>query len=126
MQRKEIDVGLGTSPLYFEDTKTMTERMVNLEEYTELEIPSGKKFNISVTIQEVEKEIYTKLLSDFEDVFAKSHKDLKGIPVEIAEHRIDLIEGAIPVRQKQYRLNPQHSMLVKKELDKLIDAGFIY
>ena len=126
MYSKEIDVGLGTSPLYFESTKSMTEKMVTLEEYDELKIPCGKKFNISVTIQGVEKETYIQLLSDYEDVFATSHKDLKGIPIEIAQHRIDLIEGAIPVRQKQYRLNPQFSMLVKKELDKLIEAGFIY
>jgi hypothetical protein len=42
------------------------------------------------------------------------------------EHKIDLMEEAIPVRQKQYRLNPKFSILVKKELDKLLEAGFIY
>ena len=104
----------------------MTEKMVALEQYNTLEIPAGKKFNISVTIQKEERALYTQLLQDFEDVFAKSHKDLKGIPTEIAEHRIDLVEGAVPIRQKQYRQNPKFSMLVKKELDKLIEAGFIY
>ena len=117
---------MGTSFEYFEERKTMIEKMVDLEQYNTLEIPGGKKFNISVTIEGEERDLYSKLLLEFEDVFAKSHKDLKGIPLEIAEHRIDLVEGAIPIRQKQYRQNPKFSMLVKKELDKLIEAGFIY
>jgi len=121
-----MEVGLGNSTFYFEDTKTMSERMVRLEQYSTLEIQNGKKFNVSVTIQKQERELYAELLTQFEDVFAKSHKDLKGIPVEIAEHRIDMLEGSVPVRQKQYRLNPKFSTLVKKELDKLIEAGFIY
>jgi hypothetical protein len=37
-----------------------------------------------------------------------------------------LKEGAVPIRQRQYRLNPKYSLKVKKELDKLIEAGFIY
>jgi hypothetical protein len=37
-----------------------------------------------------------------------------------------LKENAKPVRQRQYRLNPKYSLKVKEELDKLLDAGFIY
>jgi hypothetical protein len=66
------------------------------------------------------------MLTEYADVFAASYKDLKKIPRNIVEHKIDLMEGAIPIRQKQYRLNPKFSMLVKKELNKLLDAGFIY
>ena len=117
---------MGSSPAYFEETRTATERMISLEQYTELMIPGGKKFNLSATIQDVERELYSELLLAYEDVFATSHKDLLGIPREIVEHRIDLIEGSVPVRQRQYRLNPQYSMLVKKELDKLLEADFIY
>lgn len=49
----------------------------------------------------------------------------EGIPAEIGEHHIDLIEGSTPVRQRQYRLNPKYSM-VKEELTRLLEAGFIY
>jgi len=126
LQSKDTEVGLGSSPFYFEETKTMSDRVVRLEQYNDLVIENGKKFNMSVTIQNQERELYAQLLTEFEDVFAKSHKDLKGIPHNIAEHRIDMLEGSVPVRQKQYRLNPRFSTLVKKELDKLIEAGFIY
>jgi len=126
MITKDVEAGLGASPAYFEETQGAAERIVSLEQYKEIEIPGGKKFNISVTIQDVALEVYSQVLLDYEDVFATSHKDLQGIPTEIVEHRIDMIEGAVPIRQRQYRLNPQFSMLVKKELDKLLAANFIY
>ncbi|KAL3684965.1 hypothetical protein R1sor_002987 [Riccia sorocarpa] len=52
--------------------------------------------------------------------------DLKGILPEIGTHRIDLQPGAVPVRQRQYRLNEKYSLLVKENIDSLLDAGFIY
>ena len=39
---------------------------------------------------------------------------------------IVLDEGVAPVRQRQYRMNPKYSLLVKEEIDKLLEAGFIY
>ena len=59
-------------------------------------------------------------------VFAWSYKDLRGVPPEICEHKIILEEGATPVRQRQYRMNPKYSLLVKEEIDKLLEAGIIY
>ena len=41
-------------------------------------------------------------------------------------HHIDLIDGAIPVRQRQYRLNPKYSLTVKEEINRLLEARFIY
>ena len=41
-------------------------------------------------------------------------------------HQIDLINEAAPVRQCQYRLNPRYSLMVKEEIDRLLEAGFIY
>ena len=62
----------------------------------------------------------------FSSTFAWSYKDLKGIPPEVCQHHIILEEGAKPIRQRQRRLNPKYSLLVKEELDKLLDIGFIY
>ena len=41
------------------------------------------------------------------------------------EHRIVLIPGAIPIRQKDRTMNPQLQLLVKAELERLLNAGFI-
>ncbi|KAL2634337.1 hypothetical protein R1flu_005816 [Riccia fluitans] len=51
---------------------------------------------------------------------------MKGIPPEIVEHRIDLLPNTRPLRSQRYRLNPNYAERVKKELDKLLEARFIY
>ena len=58
--------------------------------------------------------------------FAWTPLDLRGIPLDLGEHHIDLIEGSVPVRQRQYKLNPKYSLMVKEEIDRLLEAGFIY
>ena len=60
------------------------------------------------------------------DVFAWTYKDLKGIPPNVCEHLIILEPNTKPVRQRQYRMNPKYSLLIKKEIDKLLKCGFIY
>lgn len=91
-----------------------------------IEVEPDKFINISSHIEGELQDKYIALLIQYKDVFAWSPKDLKGIPPYLGEHRIDLVEGAIRVRQRQYMLNPKYSMLVKEELDKLTTTGFIY
>ena len=59
-------------------------------------------------------------------VFAWTYKDLRGIPPDVCEHKIILEDNAAPIRQRQHRLNPKYSLMVKEELNKLLEAGFIY
>ena len=37
-----------------------------------------------------------------------------------------MIDGAVPIRQQQYRLNPKNSLMVKEEINRLLEAIFIY
>ena len=69
---------------------------------------------------------YMALLRDYLDVFAWGLEDLQGIPPELGQHHIDLVDGSAPVRQRQYRLNPKYSLMVKEEIDSLLKAGFIF
>ena len=73
-----------------------------------------------------EKEDYVELLKEYSDVFAWAPSDLQGIPPDLEKHHIDLIDGAVSVRQRQYKLNPKYSFMVKEEIDRLSEAGFIY
>ena len=91
-----------------------------------IEVRPEKFVRISRHIQGVTKAKYTTLLKKYSDVFAWSHTDLKGIPPHLGQHRIDLMEGSVPIRQRQYTLNPKYSMLVKEEIDKLTEDGFIF
>ena len=100
--------------------------IVDPSDYDKVEVAPGKDFFLGRTMRGTEKESYVKLLKEFSDVFAWNPTDLQGIPAELGEHHIDLVDGAIPVRQRQYRLNPKYSLMVKEEIDRLSEAGFIY
>jgi hypothetical protein len=46
------------------------------------------------------------LLKEFKDVFAWTYKDMKGIPLELTQHRI-VWDTSIPLaHQARYILNP--------------------
>jgi len=65
------------------------------------------------------------MFKEFKDVFAWTYKDLKGIPSELTQHRIEL-DTTIPfAHQARYILNPNYAAIVKQNIDKLLVDGFI-
>ena len=52
-------------------------------------------------------------------------EDMNGILGDLGVMRIPLKEGAKPVKQRPYRLNPRYKEKVRKELDKMLAAGII-
>jgi hypothetical protein len=65
------------------------------------------------------------LLKEFKDVFAWTYKDLKGIPLELAHHKIEQNITIPPAHQAKYRLNPNYVTTIKQDIDKLLAVGFI-
>jgi hypothetical protein len=53
------------------------------------------------------------LLWEFKDVFARSYKDLKGIPPSLEEHRIELDKDVPTAHQAKYKMNPNYASIVK-------------
>eukprot|EP00253_Pinus_taeda_P009982 PITA_09982 len=51
---------------------------------------------------------------------------MKGIHPSVGTHHIYIKEECKPVRQPQRRMNPALQDIVKEEVQKLLDAGFIY
>ena len=66
------------------------------------------------------------LLLRFKDVFAFTYKDMKGIPPHMCEHKIELQPETKPIRQMCYTMNPNYAAKVKEEINKYLEAGFIY
>nr|GFD17588.1 reverse transcriptase domain-containing protein [Tanacetum cinerariifolium] len=52
--------------------------------------------------------------------------DIKGIDPEFCSHKILLEEDYSPKVQSQRRVNPKIHDVIKKEVEKLLDAGLIY
>ena len=100
--------------------------IVNPKDYEEMEVTDGKSFYLGKNLNIREREGYMAVLKEFLDVFAWTPFDLTGIPSKLGEHRIDLIDGSMPIRQRQDRLNPKYSLMVKEEIDRLLEVGFIY
>jgi hypothetical protein len=66
---------------------------------------------------------YEDLLRKYIHLFAFNYKDLREITME--QHKIELLSNAKPIKTKQGRWNPKYTTMVKEELDKLLEAGFI-
>ena len=62
------------------------------------------------------------LLKEYKDVFAWSYVDMEGINPKFYQHKINLKEGAKPVKQQRYRMNPNYAKLVKEEINRLLKA----
>jgi hypothetical protein len=50
---------------------------------------------------------------------------MPGVLRELAEHRIDVNEGSKPIKQRLRRFSPDKKEAIKKEITKLMAAGFI-
>eukprot|EP00253_Pinus_taeda_P023617 PITA_23617 len=72
-----------------------------------------------------EKELRS-LLNHNLDAFAWSYKEMKRVHPSVCTHHIYIKEDCKPVTQPQRRMNPALKDIVKEELQKLLDAGFIY
>ena len=126
---KGLQDGLPWSKIRVEPEESDPNRIksiVNPTDYSKIEVGMGQAFYLGNTLDEKERRSYASLLSDFSNVFTWSPSDLTGISPRLGEHKIDLVEGAVPVRQRQYRLNPMYSLMVKEDIDRLLEARFIY
>ncbi|RVW87307.1 hypothetical protein CK203_037251 [Vitis vinifera] len=59
------------------------------------------------------------------DIFAWAHADMKGIHPSITSHRLNVFPTTRPVRQKIRRFHPDRQKVIRNEIDKLLEAGFI-
>ena len=66
------------------------------------------------------------LLKDFQDVFARDYKDLKGLVHEIGEMKIDTKPDVRPVKKRPDKLAHKYKEIVKKEIYNMLAAGIIY
>nr|GEW13138.1 reverse transcriptase domain-containing protein [Tanacetum cinerariifolium] len=73
-----------------------------------------------------EKTALIKVLKSRKQAIAWKLTDIKGINPEFCSHEILLEEDYAPKVQSQRRVNPKIDDVIKKEVEKLLDAGLIY
>lgn len=67
-----------------------------------------------------------KIFLECKDVFAWTYKDLKGVPPKLCVHCIPLVEGAMPVRKRPYRMNKNYAAQVTEEINRMLEAVIIF
>nr|GEU70109.1 reverse transcriptase domain-containing protein [Tanacetum cinerariifolium] len=73
-----------------------------------------------------EKSALLKFLKSQKQAITWNLSDIKGIDPEFYSHKILLEEDYTPKVQSQRRVNPKIHDVIKKEVEKLLDAGLIY
>jgi hypothetical protein len=91
-----------------------------------VEIELGKTLNINPNLTVAETQQLMKLLLEHKEAFAWDYTEMKGISPELCTHRIYIKEDCRSICQSQRRMNPNLREILKEELEKLLNAGFIY
>ena len=94
--------------------------------YAYLESPKKKPVIISARLSDAEEQRLLKILKKHKESIAWSIEELKGISPSICMQKILLEETSKPSVEHQRRLNPVMKEVVRKEVLKLLNDGFIY
>ncbi|GJV55507.1 reverse transcriptase domain-containing protein [Tanacetum coccineum] len=91
-------------------------RVAFYPEYPEQTIAIGS------TLTEEEWKALCELLKRNLDIFSWIPEDMTGVPRHLAEHRLNVLEGCLPVRQNKRSQEPERNKAIQKEIAKLVDA----
>ncbi|GJU27000.1 reverse transcriptase domain-containing protein [Tanacetum coccineum] len=80
---------------------------------------------IGSTLTEKGRKELCALLRQNLDVFIWRAADMTGVPRHIAEHRLNIQEGCLPIRQKKRGQAPERSKAIHEEVEKLVGAGIM-
>lgn len=90
-----------------------------------VEVQPGKILNINSWFKNDEEAKLIDVLKNHTKAFSWDYKDMKGIHLIIFTHHI-YTENIRPFRQPQRRINLALRDIVKQEIEKLLQVGFIY
>src|SRR4051812_26130015 len=84
-----------------------------------------KPIYISYTLSQSEMVDLIALIREYIDVFACHYEDMPGLDPKVAMHHLNIKADAKPVKQPQRRFRPDIMDAIEKEVQKLIDSGFV-
>nr|GFB67709.1 retrovirus-related Pol polyprotein from transposon 17.6 [Tanacetum cinerariifolium] len=95
-------------------------------EYAFLEDDNKLPVIIAKELGDEEKSALLKVLKSHKRAIAWKLSDIQGINPEFCAHKILMEEDYKPAVQHQRRVNPKIHDVIKKEVEKILDAGLIY
>nr|GEW25841.1 reverse transcriptase domain-containing protein [Tanacetum cinerariifolium] len=91
------------------------------EENIQVAIHPEQTVAIRSTLTEEGRNELCGLLRCHLDVFAWKPADMTGVPRHIAEHRLNVDEGCLPIRQKKRGQTPERNKAISEEVKKLVE-----
>jgi hypothetical protein len=103
-------------------------RFTSADELEEVDIGPGDKLwptFISKKLDPSLREPMIALLKEYSDFFAWDYTEMPGLDRSIIEHRLPLKKGFHPFQQRARQMRTKVLEEVKKEIEKMLEVGFI-
>ncbi|GLJ55837.1 hypothetical protein SUGI_1198920 [Cryptomeria japonica] len=107
---------------YEEKSSMLVEETIKTNIGTE-EVPHN--IFLAQSLTESEKSKFISFFKERQINFSWSYADMPGLDLDLIIRHLTVKLGAKPVKQKLRKMHPQVALLVKAELEKLLDVGFI-
>ncbi|KAK1680838.1 hypothetical protein QYE76_041686 [Lolium multiflorum] len=98
------------------------------DELEEIDIGPGDKPRPTFVSKKLDphlRSLMIALLKEYPDCFAWDYTEMPGLDRSIIEHRLPLKKGFRPFQQRARQMKAEILVEVKKEIKKMLDAGFI-
>ncbi|XP_075475268.1 uncharacterized protein LOC142506018 [Primulina tabacum] len=111
-----------------QEVREIEEKEVNFvaeDEQVLVEVEPGKSIRVA---RDLEDSTRVKLLSCLKTnifVFAWSQQELMGISPKVAEHKLNIIPGSRPVKQKKRHSGPEKNKIIEEQVKEMLKAGHI-
>ena len=103
LEGRELSFSLGETRVKPDEADPeRIKNIVNPKDYEEAKLLDGKSFYLGRNLSQEERVGYMTVLQEFSEIYSWTPSDLTGIPPNLGEHHIDLIDESIRVRQRQY------------------------
>lgn len=109
-----------------QETKTKNFPTIIAHNNIPAEINTWKRLNISPNLSPSQTKQLLKEIQNEKETFAWECTDMKGIHLDLCTHHICIRDECRRVFQPQRIMNLSLKNIVKEELQKLLDVGFIY
>ena len=112
----------------FSDDGKLGYGFTSADDLEEVDIGPGDKPRptfISKKLDPALREEMIALLKEYRDCFAWDYTEMPGLDRSIVEHRLPLKKGFRPFQQRARQMKAEVLEEVKKEVEKMLDAGFI-
>nr|GEV85234.1 reverse transcriptase domain-containing protein [Tanacetum cinerariifolium] len=84
-----------------------------------------KTITIDSTLTKEGRKALCELLRCNLDIFSWKPEDMMRVPRHLAERRLNVREGSLPVRQKKRSQAPERNKAIQEEVEKLVDTGIM-